>query len=363
MKKIVSIVGTRADIIKMSVLIHELNKSKVFQHIVLYSNQHNTMGLKKLKELEVFGAIIVKHSNGDANKLSLLSYELKKELKNIKPFLVLVHGDTLTAISGALAAYTENIYIAHVEAGLRSGNLYSPYPEEMNRTLITRLASLNLCPTDEAYQNLLLEGISKERIYLTGNTIVDVVNKCTLKNNQSIKGISILVTTHRRESWSRLPEIMCKVIKKCLADNNNVHFTVLSHPNPIIFEKYNEGLANIERVTLIREEKYKNCINHIYNSTFVATDSCGIQEEASILGKPTLILRNETERPESLDYGCAILCGSKLENIYLQINRLINDKKLLESMKNPVDAFGDGTASIKIKNIIEKYVSKHNDVK
>jgi len=361
MKKVVSIVGTRADIIKMSALIHELNKSEIFQHIVLYSNQHQGMGIRKLKEFNIGKFFIAKHIKNSSNDLSRLSLGIDELLKKLKPFLVLVHGDTLTAISGALVAYAGDIRIAHVEAGLRSGNLYSPFPEEINRTIISKLASINLCPTDIAFKNLLSEGVSPEKLYLTGNTVVDVIKKLSLNVDKYSESNTILVTTHRRESWLHLPETMCKVIKRCLAENNNLYFTVLSHPNPLILNKYEEELSEINRVHLICEEKYVNCINHIHNSRFIATDSCGIQEEASILGKPTLILRKETERPESLEYGCAKLCGIDFESIYQEINKLINNKNQLELMSNPVDdAFGDGTACQKIRKIIENFMRKEN---
>jgi len=351
---VVSIVGTRADIIKMSILIDMLNASNKVNHLLIYSNQHKKMGIRKLDEFNITEYRVVNEGHQVTNELSKLSESLKFEINSIKPTVVLVHGDTLTAIAGALASHSLDISIAHIEAGLRSKNFYSPYPEEINRTIITKLAQTHFCPTRTSFENLIAEGITAEDIYLTGNTIVDVVRKVS-PQSKNIVGISVLITTHRRESWYVLPEIMSELVIDFINKYNNISFVILSHPNPLIYDIYKAKLAHAERVTLVCEDRYDSCINHIHNSTFIATDSCGIQEEAAILGIPAIILRNETERPESISQGCAVLSSVNKDDIYSKMNMLIQNKQKLNSMRKKINDFGDGLSSMKICKLIENY--------
>lgn len=358
MIKLVSIIGTRADIIKMSRLIVLLDEEKRFHHVALYSNQHHEMGVEKLEEFNLSYMQVNPISvNDKINKLAKLSLEIENSLSLINPDLVIVHGDTLTAIAGVFAATKKRIGVAHVEAGLRSNNIYSPYPEELNRTLISKFSLLHFCPTQASVNNLLLEGVSSESIFLTGNTIVDVVNTVELIKPKNLTKNSILVTTHRRESWAHLPQTMCNVIVQCLKIYDDLSFIVLSHPNPSIFNIYKKKLSNLDRVKLICSDKYINCINYINSVSIVATDSCGIQEEAAILGKPAIILRNETERPESIDQGCAVLSTTEERNILNKIHSLLRDKRVLIAMSKKISDYGCGNASKTIVDILIKRIN------
>jgi UDP-N-acetylglucosamine 2-epimerase (non-hydrolysing) len=358
---ILSIIGTRADIIKMSLLISILNKSEKLQHKVLFTNQHKEMGLNKINEFNIeVDFTIANNKSTSSNLILFLILEIKNIINNYRPDIIIVHGDTLTAISGAIAAHECNIKICHVEAGLRSNNIYAPYPEEINRTLISRIAYHHYCPTKISYNNLINEGIHEKNVFLTGNTIVDIVRNSKLTKNKLNNKFNILVTTHRRESWGVIPKIMCNIINIILKKNSKVFFTILSHPNNEIYSVYKENLLQSDRISLSRDRSYSDTLNLIYNSSLVATDSCGIQEESSILGKPTIILRNETERPESINNNCAELSTIKEQEIYTKLSYAIENKKYLKKMSNPIKSFGDGMSSLRIKEIINNIANMEN---
>lgn len=354
MINIISVIGTRPDIIKMSPLIKELNQSKKINNKVLFTSQHETVGLKKIKEFNlIVDFFINNYEKKDLNeKLGNLILGVSKVLKAEKPDYILVHGDTSTAISAALSAFNLNIKIIHIEAGLRSNNIYSPFPEEANRKIIDQISFMHFAPTDVSYKNLIQENIKKDNIHVVGNTISDCIGDLSV-NSDNNNVIRVLITTHRRESWKVLPETIKEVIELSNRNFSNIEFTILMHPNPDIENYYTDNLSSHSNIKILKENGYLHCLNIISSSDIILTDSCGIQEESAILGVPSLILRNETERPESIDSNTSVLVGRETLGIYVVLAELLGNADKISAMQNKVSAYGDGKVSAKIVNIIE----------
>lgn len=345
--KVLILIGTRADIIKMSPLIKLFNQDIKVDLYVFYSGQHGSLGFDRIKE---FGLSKIK-------QLYILDWkqittQFNSQILKINPHVLVVHGDTYTALLGSLLGYKNNIKIAHVEAGLRSYNIYNPFPEEFNRVLISKIATFHFAPTITAYKNLLDEGVLEKNIFLTGNTIVQVVKNQRSRALKS-KMNYILVTTHRREGWHLIPQLMTKIIIKILSIYPNIYFIILPHPNPIITNVYEKTLRHFSRVILEKNLKYSKTIELLRNSLFIVSDSCGMQEEAGILGVPIVIIRRKTERPESLKSKIAILTGFSEKIILQSITKLIVYKNIRQKMKKKINDFGDQSASKRIYNILK----------
>ena len=366
--KVLSIFGTRPEAIKMAPLIKKLKTSEKIQSIVCVTAQHRQMldqvldifnitpdyDLNIMQDRQTITGVTTKVLNG-----------LEKVIVKEKPDIVLVHGDTTTTFAGALAAFYHKVKVGHVEAGLRSGNMYSPYPEEMNRCLTGRLANLHFAPTVRNKYNLLKENVNEKNIVVTGNTVIDALLSVIDENyefeNIDIGSIDfnnkrvILLTSHRRENLGKPMENIFNAVKRIVKENKDVEVIFPVHLNPIIREIVHSVLKDVERIHLIEPLDYKPFANLMAKSYLVMTDSGGIQEEAPSLGKPVIVLRTETERPEAVEAGTVKVVGVKEEDIFNAVNELLNNEKEYKKMANAVNPYGDGKASERIVNAILYY--------
>ncbi|MFR4996200.1 MAG: non-hydrolyzing UDP-N-acetylglucosamine 2-epimerase, partial [Clostridium paraputrificum] len=282
-----------------------------------------------------------------------------------KPDMILVHGDTTTTFAGALAAFYQQINVGHVEAGLRTFDKYFPFPEEMNRKLTGSLADLHFAPTKGSKNNLLREGISENDIYITGNTVIDAMLHTVKEDykfeNEELNKIDyvnkkvIMITAHRRENWGKGIENICKALNKIVEDNKDVELVYLVHLNPVVKDVVHEKLGGNDRIHLLPPLDTKETHNLMNKCFMVMTDSGGLQEEAPHLGKPVLVLRDVTERPEAVAYGTVKLVGTDVEKIVNEANELIQNRESYEKMSKSVNPYGDGKASERIADAILRY--------
>jgi UDP-N-acetylglucosamine 2-epimerase len=283
---------------------------------------------------------------------------LETVIREVQPDIVLVHGDTTTTFVGSLAAFYNQIKVGHVEAGLRTFNKYFPFPEELNRKLTGVIADLHFAPTDNAKINLLREGIDAEGIFITGNTAIDALKTTVNKDFQFYSPLLqeldyqnkriIAVTAHRRENLGEPLQNICKALKYIAEKYEDVEVVYAVHKNPAVREIANEILGNCQRIHLLEPLDAEEMHNLMDRSYLVLTDSGGLQEEAPSLGKPVLVLRNETERPEAIEFGTLKLAGTDMDNIIKLAEELLNDKAEYKKMANAVNPYGDGTASQRI---------------
>lgn len=366
MIKVMTIFGTRPEAIKMAPLVKELNSRKEIECIVCVTAQHREM-LDQV--LEVFDIVpdydlnIMKQGQtlADITTRALLGLEdvIKKEMPNI----VLVHGDTTTTFAGALAAFYNQVDVGHVEAGLRTWNKYSPFPEEINRQMVDRVTDLYFAPTMVSKNNLLMEGISENKIYVTGNTAIDAMST-TVKNDYYHDVLDwvgesrmILLTAHRRENLGDPMRNIFKAIKRIVDEYNDIKVVYPIHLNPKVREVANEVFDNTDQVKLIEPLEVVDFHNFQNNSYIILTDSGGIQEEAPSLGIPVLVLRDTTERPEGIEAGTLKLVGTDEEVIYMETKKLLDDRDEYEKMSKASNPYGDGHTSEQIVDIIiDKYM-------
>lgn len=365
-----SIFGTRPEAIKMAPLVLELNKrKKEFDSIVTVTAQHREM-LDQV--LEIFKIAPDHDLNLMKEKQSLVDItnrtldSLDKVLKQEKPDIVLVHGDTSTTFAASLAAYYNQIRIGHVEAGLRTWDKYSPYPEEMNRQLTGVLADLHFSPTQKSKQNLLNENKQENTISVTGNTAIDAL-KTTVNNSyshpilESIKGKRlVLVTAHRRENLGENMYQMFRAIKRLVQTHQDIHVVYPVHLNPRVRQVADEILGSNNRIQLIEPLDVIDFHNFIANAHLILTDSGGVQEEAPSLGVPVLVLRDTTERPEGVDAGTLKIAGTKEDDIFNLGNELLTDSVVYTKMSKATNPYGNGTASIHIADTIVDFFKKMN---
>lgn len=361
MKKVMLIFGTRPEAIKMGTLVNELKKRNDFKTIVCVTGQH----LQMLKQvLDIFKIIpdynlsIMKDNQTLFTITSDVLMKLENILDEVKPDIVLVHGDTTTTFAASLACFYKKIKIGHVEAGLRTGDIYSPYPEEFNRLVTDIVSSLYFTPTKTTFNNLIKEGINKEKIYITGNTAIDVL-RTTIKDDFKhpiidwAKGSKlILLTTHRRENLGEPMVNIFMAINKLLNENDNIKIVFPMHHNPIIKRLADKALINNPNIKIIEPQDIINFHNIMNASYLILTDSGGIQEEATFLGKPILVLRDTTERPEGVEHGALKLVGTDSENIITNTMNLLDNQNEYKKMIKNRYVFGDGHASEKIVNIL-----------
>ena len=363
--KVMTIFGTRPEAIKMAPVILELkNFSQEIEVIVAVTAQHREMLDQVLNLFDIrpdydLNIMSAGQTLFDITSRALLG--LNKVLEEVKPQIVLVHGDTTTTFAGALAAYYHQISVGHVEAGLRTGNKFSPYPEEMNRKLTAALTDLNFAPTSTAKENLLREGIDEEKIFVTGNTVIDALYKTVRKNftfnDKLLDGINhagktILVTTHRRENWGEPLRQVYKALKKILDEFADVEIIFPVHKNPVVRDVVNEELGNLPRVHLTDPLDYEPFANLMSRVDLILTDSGGVQEEAPALGKPVLVLRNTTERPEAVNAGTVKLVGTNFENVFQATKLLLTDADEYKKMSDACNPYGDGIAAKRIVQAI-----------
>lgn len=360
--------GTRPEAIKMAPLVKRINDAGTFVGIVCVTAQHREMldmvldlfGVSPQYDLNLMNA---GQSVTDITVKVLVG--MKEVLEREKPHIVLVHGDTSTTISSALAAFYQKIPVGHVEAGLRSGNLYSPYPEEMNRRLTTAIATLHFAPTRGNKEQLLKSGISEKRIFVTGNTVIDALHMVTRENyrfpvdslNQLdlINKRIILLTAHRRENWGRPMKNIFEAARNIVIKNRDVELVFPVHPNPVVREAAYNILGSTEGVHLIEPLDYEPFVNLMARSYLILTDSGGIQEEAPALGKPVLVLRTETERPEAVEVGTVKMAGVEKENIISLTQELLDNPFEYNKMAGAINPYGDGRASERIVDILSKW--------
>lgn len=367
MIKVMSIFGTRPEAIKMAPLVKELEKRKNIESIVCVTAQHREMLDQVLETFDIkpdYDLNIMKQGQtlGDVTTRALTG--LEEVIKEARPDIVLVHGDTTTTFAGALAAFYNQVAIGHVEAGLRTDNKYSPYPEEMNRQMVDRLSDMYFAPTEISKNNLLKENIDESKIYITGNTAIDAMSTTIDKNytHKELEWIKpgermILLTAHRRENLGEPMRHIFRAIKRIVDEFDDVKVIYPIHMNPKVREVANEVFDGDDKVKLIEPLEVFDFHNFQNKSYIILTDSGGIQEEAPSLGKPVLVLRDTTERPEGISAGTLKLVGTDEDVIYEETKRLLTDSKEYERMSKASNPYGDGHASERIVDAIVEYFS------
>lgn len=367
MIKVMSIFGTRPEAIKMAPLVKELEKRENIESIVCVTAQHREMLDQVLETFDIkpdYDLNIMKQGQtlGDVTTRALTG--LEDVIKEARPDIVLVHGDTTTTFAGALAAFYNQVAIGHVEAGLRTDNKYSPYPEEMNRQMVDRLSDMYFAPTEISKNNLLKENIDESKIYITGNTAIDAMSTTVDKNytHKELEWIKpgermILLTAHRRENLGEPMRHIFRAIKRIVDEFDDVKVIYPIHMNPKVREVANEVFDGDDKVKLIEPLEVFDFHNFQNKSYIILTDSGGIQEEAPSLGKPVLVLRDTTERPEGISAGTLKLVGTDEDIIYEETKRLLTDSKEYERMSKASNPYGDGHASERIVDAIVEYFS------
>lgn len=378
MRKIMLVFGTRPEAIKMAPLVKEFQKHpETFQTIVCVTGQHREMLDQVLHLFDIkpdYDLNIMKQGQDLYDVTSRVLLGMRDVLKEVNPDIILVHGDTTTSTASALAAFYQQIPVGHVEAGLRTHDIYSPWPEEMNRLITGRIATYHFSPTALSKQNLLDEGISEESITVTGNTVIDalymVVDKIKLDKQlgEELENILresgydvnrlnntrklVLITGHRRENFGEGFISMCRAIKVLTEKYPNVDFVYPMHLNPNvrkpIHEVFGEDLSDLDNMFFIEPLEYLSFVYLMEKSTIVLTDSGGIQEEAPGLGKPVLVMRDTTERPEALEAGTVKLVGTDYDKIVNEVSDLLDDKEYYDKMSKAVNPYGDGLACERI---------------
>lgn len=365
MIKVMTVFGTRPEAIKMAPVVLELQKhADKIQTIVAVTAQHRQMLDQVLDLFRItpdYDLDIMSQGQTlyDITTKSLMG--LKDVLAKEKPDLVLVHGDTTTTFAGALASYYQQVPVGHVEAGLRTGDIYSPFPEEMNRKLTGAIAAIHFAPTSTAKANLLKENVSPSHIYVTGNTVIDALMTTVAGDydfGDDLKSVDfqnhrvILLTTHRRENLGEPMRHIYKALRRIVEEIPDTEIVFPVHRNPLVRKVVEEELAGVDRIHLIDPMEYEPFANLMSLSSLVLTDSGGIQEEAPSLGKPVLVLRNTTERPEAVEAGTVRLIGTNKDVVYAETKRLLTDQAAYDAMSNAVNPYGDGKASQRIVQVI-----------
>lgn len=366
MIKVMSIFGTRPEAIKMAPLVKELESREEIKSVVCVTAQHREMLDQVLETFDIkpdYDLNIMKQGQTLADITTRALVGLEEVIKKEQPNIVLVHGDTTTTFAGALAAFYNQIDIGHVEAGLRTDNKYSPYPEEMNRQMVDRVTDMYFAPTKLSKNNLLKENIPEEKIYITGNTAIDAM-KTTVKEDYTHKELDwikdnerlILVTAHRRENLGDPMRNIFRAIRRIVDEFPDVKVLYPIHLNPKVREVAHEVFDNCNRVKLIEPLEVFDFHNFQNKCYLIMSDSGGVQEEAPSLGKPVLVLRDTTERPEGIEAGTLKLVGTDEETIYNETKILLTDKEAYDKMSKASNPYGDGHASERIVDaIIKKY--------
>lgn len=369
--KVMTIFGTRPEAIKMAPLVLELKKRpEEFQAIVTVTAQHREMLDQVLSIFDIqpdYDLNIMKDRQTLVDVTTRGLEGLDDVMKKVKPDIVLVHGDTTTTFIAGLAAFYNQIQVGHVEAGLRTWNKYSPYPEEMNRQLTGVLADLHFAPTDKSAANLQAENKKEERIFVTGNTAIDAL-KTTVKETYEHEVLTklgddrlILLTAHRRENLGEPMKNMFRAVKRIVDEHENVQVVYPVHLNPVVRETANDILGNDPRIHLIEPLDVIDFHNFAERAHIILTDSGGVQEEAPSLGVPVLVLRDTTERPEGIEAGTLKLAGTEEETIYTLAKELLIDEDVYKQMSQASNPYGDGLASKRICDAISYYFNRREN--
>ena len=362
-KCIVLTVGCRPDCIKIMPLVKELKKRNDIRTVLLSTGQHRQMldqVFEAFNEWPDYDLEIMKPGQSLFDITTNILNKIQKAMEEIKPDVVLVHGDTSTAFVTALACYYMQIPVGHVEAGLRTYNIYSPYPEEFNRQGIGLIAKYNFVPTKLAKQNLLNEGKKAESIYVTGNTVIDAMLH-TVKSDYTHPELGwvgndklIFITAHRRENLGQPMHNMFRAIRRVLEEHPDCKAIYPIHMNPLVRQAADEELGGFDRIHIIEPIEVFDCHNFEARSYLILTDSGGIQEEAPAYGVPVLVMRDTTERPEGVEAGTLKLVGTDEENIYNEFTKLLDNKEEYNKMAKAVNPYGDGHACKRIADILEE---------
>ena len=366
-KKVMIVFGTRPEAIKMAPVIRALRQKESIHCQVIVTAQHREMldqVLQLFKIVPDFDLNLMRQGQTLTEITTRALNGLNDVFQRERPDLVLVHGDTTTTFVAALAAFYAQIPVGHVEAGLRTGNKYSPFPEEMNRKLASVLTDFHFAPTETAKKNLEQEGIAPEKIFITGNTVIDALlatvnpdysfvdNEIQAILREREKSRMILVTTHRRENLGEPMRQIYQALKSTLDSFPDTYIIFPVHKNPIVRKVVTEVLGSHPRVNLIEPLEYEPFVNLMARSHLILTDSGVIQEEAPSLGKPVLVVRDTTERPEAVAAGTVSLVGTQYERVFLELQKLLGDQKAYEKMTLASNPYGDGRAAMRISEII-----------
>ena len=362
MKKVMVVFGTRPEAIKMCPLVKELKTREELNTIVCVTGQHREMLDQVLTAFDVvpdYDLSIMKAKQTLFDVTINILEKMKSVLEEVKPDVVLVHGDTSTTFVTALACFYLQIPVGHVEAGLRTYNIYSPYPEEFNRQAVGIVSNYNFVPTEMSKENLLKEGKDASTIYVTGNTAIDAL-KTTVRDDYTHEHLGwasdsrlIMITAHRRENLGEPMKNMFRAIKRIIDENSDIKAIYPIHMNPVVREAAQEILGDTDRIRIIEPLEVLDFHNFLSRSYLILTDSGGIQEEAPSLGKPVLVMRDTTERPEGIAAGTLKLVGTDEDVIYKTFKLLLEDQSEYDKMSNASNPYGDGFASRRIADILE----------
>ena len=363
MRTVMLVFGTRPEAIKMCPVVNELKTRENVKTVVCVTGQHRQMLNQVLETFQVvpdYDLAIMKDRQTLFDVTVNILERIKAVLEEVKPDVVLVHGDTSTTFVTALACFYLQIPVGHVEAGLRTYNIFSPYPEEFNRQAVSIISKLNFAPTEISRDNLIKEGKDPETIYITGNTAIDAL-KTTVREDYQNKYLDwasdsrlIMITAHRRENLGEPMQNMFRAIRRVMDEYPNIKAIYPIHMNPAVRRKADEELAGCDRIKIIEPLEVLDFHNFLNKSYLILTDSGGIQEEAPALGKPVLVMRDTTERPEGIAAGTLRLVGTKEETIYQNFSELLNNKEAYGKMSHASNPYGDGTASKQIADILDE---------
>ena len=363
MKTVLLVFGTRPEAIKMCPVVNELKQRQTMKTVVCVTGQHRQMLAQVLSAFAVepeYDLSIMRERQTLFDITSNILNSLKEVLEEVKPDVVLVHGDTSTTFATALACFYLQIPVGHVEAGLRTYNLYSPYPEEFNRQSVSIISKYHFAPTNLAREHLIQEGKERSQIFVTGNTAIDAL-KTTVRKDYTHPELEwakhsrlILITAHRRENLGQPMQHMFRAIRRVMEEHPDVKAIYPIHMNPVVREIADEILGDEERVHIIEPLGVLDFHNFMNQSYMILTDSGGIQEEAPSLGKPVLVMRDTTERPEGIEAGTLKLVGTSEDSIYQNFKRLLEDPKEYAAMSEASNPYGDGLASQRIADILEQ---------
>lgn len=376
-KKVMCVFGTRPEAVKLAPVVHALKRSEKLEPVVVLTAQHREMLDQMLRWFEIepdFDMDIMKHGQSLAELSARVLTGTDEILQKIRPDLLLVQGDTNTVMSAALAAHFHKVPVGHVEAGLRTDDRYNPFPEEMARRLTSQLASIHFAPTQRAVENLKLENIYKN-VVLTGNTVIDALLETVQKLKTSASAVDeslfgkadfqkykvLLVTAHRRENWGDSMSEIAYALRAIAEKFDDVQILYPIHKNPIVRDSIEPVFAGHPRLILVEPLDYVPFVYAMQRCHFVLTDSGGIQEEAPTLGKPVLVLRTNTERPEAAEAGVAKIVGVKREGIIEAANELLSNPASYNKMSSSVNPFGDGNASQRIVEAVEEFLLGKED--
>ena len=368
-KKFLMVFGTRPEAIKMAPLFLELKKSKLIDIKLCITSQHKEMLTQILDFFKIvpdYDLNVMKKNQNLFDLTSIILKKMKAVLNDFKPEVVFVHGDTTTGMAASLASFYHKSKICHVEAGLRTNDKNSPFPEEINRKIISSLADFHFCPTTESKDNLIKENINSKKILVTGNTVIDAlkisIDKVLKNPSQKIVNLSdkignekfLLVTAHRRENHGIGIKNICEAILEIIRQNDPIKIVFPVHLNPNVRNPVYKYLSSNKNIILTEPLDYEDFLWLMKKAYFIMSDSGGVQEEAPTFGKPVLVLRESTERPEAVNAGTVILVGNNKKTIINEANNLFNNNEYYNNFTNLANPYGDGTASITIRNFVEK---------